>query len=80
MMDFVSFLTSWGASSRGGGLEYATVAGFRSMIGENQQVVTDEPVEFEIKPVEVQDCREFINHLRGIYRIHRNLLKENRRM
>ena len=52
-MDFVSFLTSWGASSRGG-LEDATVAGFRSMIGENRQVVADEPVEFEKKPVELK--------------------------
>ena len=64
-MDFVSFLTWWGASSPGGGLEDATVAAFRSMIGENQEVVTDEPVEFEIKPVEVQDCREFTDHFRG---------------
>ena len=40
IMDFVSYLTSWGASSRGG-LEYATVAEFR--------LVTDEPVEFQGK-------------------------------
>ena len=63
IVHFVSFLPSWGASSRGGGLEYATVAGFRSMIGENRQVVTD-------KPVEVQECREFTDHFRGIYRVY----------
>ena len=28
------------------------------MIGENQQLVTNEPVEFEEWIVEVQDCRE----------------------
>ena len=30
-----------------------------SMIAENWQLVTDEPVKFEKQPVEVQDCRKF---------------------
>jgi hypothetical protein len=50
------------------------------MIGENRQFVTNEPVEFEKYPVEVQDCRKTTDHLRGIYRIYPNLRKENRRM
>ena len=51
------------------------------MIGENRQLVTDEPVEFEKEPVEVhQDCRISTGHFRGIYRIYLNLIKENRRM
>jgi hypothetical protein len=51
-----------------------------AMIGENWQLVTDEPVEFEKLPVEVQDCRNITDHFRGIYRIYSNLIKENRRM
>ena len=43
------------------------------MIGENRQLVTDEPVE-------VQDYRKITDHFRGIYRIYPNLIKENRRM
>ena len=43
------------------------------MIGGNRRLVTDEPVE-------VQDCRKFTDHLRGIYRIYPNLTKENRRI
>ena len=30
-----------------------------TMIGENRQLVTDEPVRFEKYPVEVQDCMEY---------------------
>ena len=33
-----------------------------AMIGENRQLLTDEPVEFESKPLEVQDCRKNTNH------------------
>ena len=44
-----------------------------SMIGENRQLVTNEPVE-------VQDCRKITDHFRGIYRIYSNLIKENQRM
>ena len=29
-----------------------------AMIGENRQLVTSEPVEFEKSPVEVQDCQK----------------------
>jgi hypothetical protein len=43
------------------------------MIGENRQLVTNEPVE-------VQDCMKIIDYFRGIYRIYPNLRKENRRM
>ena len=46
------------------------------MIGENRQLVTYKPVEFEKKPVEVQDCRKIINHFRGIHRIYPILFKE----
>ena len=52
----------------------------QSMIGENRQLVTNEPVEFEEYPVEVQDCKKITDHFRGIYRIYPNLIKENRRM
>ena len=50
------------------------------MIGENRQLVTSEPVEFEKKPVEVQDCREFTDYFRGIYRIYPNSKKEDWRL
>jgi hypothetical protein len=43
------------------------------MIGENRQLVADEPVE-------VQDCRKITDRFRGIYRIYFYLIKENRRM
>ena len=43
-------------------------------------LVTDEPVEFEKYPVEVQDCRKITDHFRGIYGIYPDLIKENRRM
>ena len=39
------------------------------MIGENRQLVTNEPVEFEKKLIEVQDCRKITDHFEGIYRI-----------
>ena len=32
-------------------------------------LVTDEPVEFEKNPVEVQDFRKFTDRFRGIYRM-----------
>jgi hypothetical protein len=51
-----------------------------AMIGENRQLVTNEPVEFQKKPVEVQDCRKITDHFRGIYRIYPNFIKEIRRM
>ena len=50
------------------------------MIRENRRLVTNEPVEFEKQPVKVQDYRKITNHLRGIYGIYPNLVKENRRM
>ena len=33
------------------------------MSGENRQLVTDEPVEFEKRPVEVGDFRRITDHL-----------------
>ena len=50
------------------------------MVGENRQLVTNEPVEFEKEPVEVQDCRKTTDHSKEVYRIYPNLIKENRRM
>ena len=50
------------------------------MIGKNRQLVTDEPVELEKSPVEVQDCKKITNHFRGIHRIYPDLMKDNRRM
>ena len=48
------------------------------MIGENRQLGTNGPVEFEKELVEVhQDCREITDHFREIYtRIYPNLIKE----
>ena len=46
------------------------------MIGKNQQLVTNEPVEFEKQLVEVLDCRKITGHFRGIYRIYPNLIKK----
>ena len=43
------------------------------MIGENWQLVTDEPVE-------VQDCRKVTDCFGRIYIINPNLMKENKRM
>ena len=50
------------------------------MIQENRQLVTDEPVEFEKYPVEVEECRKITDQFRGIYRIYPNLIKKNWRM
>ena len=36
-----------------------------AMIRENRQLVTNKPVEFENKPVEVQGCMKFTDHFRG---------------
>ena len=47
------------------------------MNGENQQVLTDEPVDFEKEPVEVQDFKQTINQFRGIYKIFLHLTKKN---
>ena len=47
----------------------------QTMIRENRQIVTNEPVEFEEHPVEFQDVRKITDHFRGIHRI-----KENQRM
>jgi hypothetical protein len=50
------------------------------MTGENQQLVIDEPVEFEKYPVKVKNCRKITDHSRRIYRIYPNFIKGNRRM
>jgi hypothetical protein len=62
------------------GTTQAAARQLRPTIGENRQLVTDEPVEFEKSPVEVQDCRKITDHFRGIYRMYLNSIKENRRM
>jgi hypothetical protein len=46
------------------------------MIGENGQLVTNEPVEFKKQPVEVQDCKKITDQFRGICRIYPNLIEE----
>ena len=38
-----------------------------SMSGKNRRLAADEQVEFERKPVEVQNCRKITDHFRGIY-------------
>ena len=48
--------------------------------GRIRQLVTDESVEFEKYPVEVQDCRKVTKNFRGIYRMYPKLIKENWRM
>jgi hypothetical protein len=53
---------------------------FHPMIEQNRQLVTNEPVEFEKDAVEAQDCRKITDRFRGIYRVHPDLTKENRRM
>jgi hypothetical protein len=47
------------------------------MSRENQLLVTDEPVEFQKQPLEVEDCRKFTDHFRGIYGIHLKLKRKN---
>jgi hypothetical protein len=46
------------------------------MIGDNWQLVMDEPVEFEKWPVEVRDCKKISYHFRGTYGIYPNLKKK----
>ena len=43
-----------------------------TMIGENRQLVTNEPVEFEKEPVEVDDYRKITDHFRGLYTTYPN--------
>ena len=50
------------------------------MIGENRQLVTDEPVELEKQSVEVKTVENLLIVFRGIYRIYPNLIKENQRL
>ena len=48
------------------------------MIGENQPLVIDEPVEFEKWPVKVQDFMKTTHRFRGICKIYLKLIKKNR--
>ena len=41
------------------------------MIWENRQSVTNELVEFEESPIEVQDCRKITNHFRVVFRTYK---------
>ena len=43
------------------------------MIGEDWQLVTDEPVEFEKLPAEVQDFKKLTDQFRGNYKVYPNL-------
>ena len=45
------------------------------MNGEKRLLVTYEVVEFEKKPVEVQDFKNITDHFREIYRIYPNVTK-----
>ena len=58
---------------RGGDFGHVVDDTSTSMLGEKRQLVINEPVE-------VEDFRKIIDHLRGIYRIYPTLTKENRRM
>ena len=46
-----------------------------SMNGENQPLVTNEPVEFEEIPVEAQDFRKTTHHFRGACEIYLTIMK-----
>ena len=52
----------------------------RQLIREIRLQITNELVEFEKLPVEVQDFRKMIHHTRGIQRIHPTWVKTNRKM
>jgi hypothetical protein len=43
---------------------------------ENRLLVTDEPVEFEKSPVDIQDFTKITHHRRGIYKIYPNFIKK----
>ena len=47
---------------------------------ENWLLVTDEPVEFEKKPVEVQGFKRTTHHSRGVYGTYPNSTKEDWKM
>ena len=58
-----------------------TLSELGPMSGKNQQLVTDEPVEFEkLWRVEVGDFRRVSDHLRGIYGIYIKWIKKIRKM
>ena len=42
------------------------------MIGENRQLVTDEPVEFEKQPIEIQDFMRITDHSKKIMKYTSN--------
>jgi hypothetical protein len=48
--------------------------------GENRSSVTDEPVEFEKRPVEVQDFRRITHHSKRIYGRFLKSIMENRKI
>ena len=41
-----------------------------AMIRENRKLVTNEPVEFEKYPIEVQDCRKCTDQFEGNYGVY----------
>ena len=51
-----------------------------AMRGENQPLVTYEPVELEKQRVEIQDFMEITEHFQKIYAIYLKLMKENQKI
>ena len=49
-----------------------------AMIGNNGQLVTNEPVDFVNNQLEFKTKGKINSHFRGIYRIYPNLIQENR--
>ena len=50
-----------------------------AMSGEDQPLVTNEPVKLDKEPVKVQDFMKITNHFRRNYEIHFKLIKKNRK-
>ena len=53
--------------------------GLMAMNGEDQPLVTNEPVKLDKEPVKVQDFMKITNHFRRNYEIHFKLIKKNRK-
>ena len=59
------------------------ITGFDTKViqqGENRQLVTDVPVEFQKYPIQIQGFRKITDQSRGIYRISLNVIKKTRKM
>ena len=71
--EFFGGQVSWATSK-----PWTKIMASGALIGENRQLVTYEPAEFEKQLVEVQHCKKITEHFRGIHRICPNSIKENR--